>query len=58
MCEEATVVCLKTQSIPFKTQPPAHETLHAQNNETKGNIEFLQPIPLLQLMHCLKSVRP
>jgi hypothetical protein len=33
------------QSVPYKTQ--THEPFHVQNNETNGNIEFLQPCPIV-----------
>jgi hypothetical protein len=35
------------QGVPFKTQKltTTDEPLHAQNDETNGNIEFLQAYP-------------
>jgi hypothetical protein len=37
------------QGVSFKMQLPGtiHEPLHAQNDETDGVIEFMQPYPIL-----------
>jgi hypothetical protein len=34
------------QVQPRKSNCPIHEPLHAQNDETNGNVEFLQPYPV------------
>jgi hypothetical protein len=41
-------VCVK-YGVPFlnATLTAKHEPLHAQNDETIGNIEFLQPYPVV-----------
>jgi hypothetical protein len=35
------------QNVPFETEPTTHKPLLAQNDETNGNIEFLQPYPVV-----------
>jgi hypothetical protein len=35
-----------------------HKPLHAGATETMTGWNYCRPIPFLQLMHCLKSVRP
>jgi hypothetical protein len=37
------------QSVPFKTKPQlfTYKPLHAQNDETNGSVEFLQPYPMV-----------